>query len=162
MGRRPAPRRADPKARTWIGFLLVAVVLSVYGGRVVQLQGVDPESLADRAAAEGKVTVPLVARRGQITDRFGEPLATSIDGLAISVDPSQTKEDANELATLFARRLGVDYFTVLKRLRGDGYFRLCRPPGPGNVGQRCGRGSQRGWLQGHLHRGRSGARLPGP
>lgn len=122
VGRRPAPRRADPKARTWIGFLLVAVVLSVYGGRVVQLQGVDPESLADRAAAEGKVTVPLVARRGQITDRFGEPLATSIDGLAISVDPSQTKEDANELATLFARRLGVDYFTVLKRLRGDGYF----------------------------------------
>lgn len=98
------------------------MLLSVFGGRVIQLQAVDPESLAARAAAEGKVTVPLVARRGEISDRFGEPLATSIDGLAISVDPSQTKAHANELATLFARRLDVDYFTTLKRLRGDGYF----------------------------------------
>ncbi|MFZ2503895.1 MAG: penicillin-binding protein 2 [Nocardioides sp.] len=101
---------------------MIAVILSVYAGRLVQLQVLDPQSLATMAAEEGRVEVPLVARRGEITDRFGEPLATSIDGLAISVDPAQTAALAPELATLFAQRLGADYFTVLRRLRGDGHF----------------------------------------
>ncbi len=105
-----------------MGFLVIAMLLSIYGGRLIQLQAIDPESLAARATAESKVVVPLVARRGEITDRYGEPLATSIDGLAISVDPELTRAHAAELATLFSRRLNVDYFTTLKRLRGDGHF----------------------------------------
>ncbi len=115
-------RRGRPHRRLWVGFVIIAMVLSLYGGRLLQLQGVDPGAYAARAAAESRVTVPLPARRGEILDRFGEPLATSVDGLAIAADPALTKADAPELATLFATRLNVDYFTVLERLRGAGRF----------------------------------------
>ncbi len=98
------------------------MVLSLYGGRLLQLQGLDPGAYAARAAAESRVTVPLAARRGEILDRNGEPLATSVNGLAIAVDPALTKNVAPELAKFFATRLDVDYFTVLRRLRGDGHF----------------------------------------
>ena len=50
--------------RLRIGFVLIAMVLSFFGARLVQLQGVDPGSYAAMAAAEGAVRVPLVAERG--------------------------------------------------------------------------------------------------
>ena len=56
------------------------MVLSVFGGRLVQLQGIDPNSYAEMAAAEGMVQVVLPAKRGDILDRNGEPLAESVDG----------------------------------------------------------------------------------
>ena len=115
-------RRGAPHLRLRVGFVLIAMVLSLYGGRLLQLQGVDPGAYAARAAAESRVTVPLAARRGEILDRYGEPLATSVDGLSIAADPALTRAVAPELATLFATRLNVDYFTLLKRLRGDGRF----------------------------------------
>ncbi len=115
-------RRGAPAARLRVGFVIVAMVLSLYGGRLLQLQGVDPGSYAAMAAAETRAEVPLAARRGEILDRNGEPLATSVNGLAVFVDPTLTKAVAPELAKFFANRLGVDYFTVLKRLREDDHF----------------------------------------
>ena len=56
------------------------MVLSVFGARLFQLQGVDPESYAAMAAAEGAVDGVLPAERGDILDRNGEPLAESVDG----------------------------------------------------------------------------------
>lgn len=109
-------------ARLRVGFIIIAMVLSLYGGRLLQLQGVDPGSYAELAAAESRQTVPLAARRGEILDRNGEPLATSVNGLAIAVDPALTRDKAAEMAKFFATRLEVDYFTVLKRLRADGHF----------------------------------------
>ena len=100
-----------------VGFVLIAMVLSVFGARLVQLQGVDPRSYAQMAAAEGSVTVPLPATRGEILDRNGEPLAESVDGRMIVADPAVTEKVAPELATLLSERLGVDYFETLERLR---------------------------------------------
>ncbi|WP_312856422.1 peptidoglycan D,D-transpeptidase FtsI family protein [Nocardioides pelophilus] len=121
---RPRPARsrlrASPQLRLRIGFLLIAMVLSVFAARLVQLQGVDPEKYADMAAAEGSVTVLLPATRGEILDRNGEPLAESIDGRMIVADPALTAEDAPELATFLAKRLQIDYFQVLERLRVEG------------------------------------------
>ena len=48
--------------RLRIGFVLIAIVLSFFGARLVQLQGVDPRSYAAMAAAEGAATVPLRGR----------------------------------------------------------------------------------------------------
>ncbi|MGL5811148.1 MAG: peptidoglycan D,D-transpeptidase FtsI family protein [Nocardioides sp.] len=121
QAKRPRGHRVST-ARLRIGFIVVAMVLSLYGGRLLQLQGLDPEAYAARASAESRVTVPLPARRGDIVDRNGEPLATSVDGLAIAVDPRQTRDKAPELARFFATRLDVDYFTILERLRGKGKF----------------------------------------
>ena len=126
--RRPAPR-ATPKAtqrrgpvhiRLRVGFILVAMVLSVFGGRLVQLQGIDPHSYAAMAAAENVVDVVLPAERGEILDRDGEALADSSDGLMVLADPKQTKKDAPAIAAFLAKELGVDYASALAKLRKDG------------------------------------------
>ncbi|QZY30875.1 penicillin-binding protein 2 [Nocardioides coralli] len=96
------------------------MVLSVFGARLVQLQGIDPKAYAEMAAAEGMVEVSLPAQRGSILDRNGEPLARSVDGLMVAADPKLTADQAPELAKFLANRLEVDYFTILPRLREEG------------------------------------------
>ena len=60
------PRRGAPHLRLRIGFVLIAMVLSVFGARLVQLQGIDPGSYAAMAAAESMQDVVLPATRGDI------------------------------------------------------------------------------------------------
>jgi cell division protein FtsI (penicillin-binding protein 3) len=132
QGSRPRPtpprqrrRRGRPRARLRgtslirlrITFLLIAMVVSVFAARLFQLQGVDAKAYVAKARAEGVVTVSLPADRGEITDRNGVPLAESVDGLMVVADPTLTVEHASEIATIIARRLHVDYFDVLQRLR---------------------------------------------
>ena len=59
--------------RLRIGFLLIAMVVSVFAARLFQLQGVDAQAYVAKARAEGAVTVTLPATRGTITDRNGVP-----------------------------------------------------------------------------------------
>ncbi len=110
-------RRGGPAFRLRVGFLLIAIVMSVFAGRLVQLQAVDPREYARMAAQEGEEEVVLPAERGDIVDRDGEPLADSVDGLMVVADPSLTAQDAPELAAFLSRELDLDYFTVLDRLR---------------------------------------------
>jgi cell division protein FtsI (penicillin-binding protein 3) len=112
--------RGSPLFRLRFGFVVIAMVLSVFGARLVQLQGVDPKAYAEMAAAEGMVEVTLPATRGDILDRNGKPLAESIDGLMVVADPALTADRAPELAKFLANRLDVDYFTILPRLREEG------------------------------------------
>jgi cell division protein FtsI (penicillin-binding protein 3) len=102
-----------------VGLIVLAMVVSVFGVRLVQLQGLDPKAYAAKADAEGLVTVPLPATRGAITDRNGVALAESVSGLMIVADPKRTDPHAEEIARILANRLGLDYFDVLKRLRKD-------------------------------------------
>jgi cell division protein FtsI (penicillin-binding protein 3) len=99
------------------GFVFIAVVLSFFGARLIQLQGIEPEKYATLAASTGgTVTVELPARRGDILDRNGRPLAESVDGRMVVADPLQTRKVAPELARFLARRLPIDYFKTLQRL----------------------------------------------
>ena len=82
--------RGSPQLRLRVGFVMIAMVLSLFGARLVQLQGLDPGSYAAMAAAEGTVDVVLPAERGDILDRNGQPLAASIDGLMVVGDPTLT------------------------------------------------------------------------
>src|SRR5262245_33187308 len=118
--RRVTPRgalRGSPQLRLRLGFLIIAMVLSVFGARLVQLQGVDPNAYAAMAAAEGTVTLALPAERGDILDRNGQPLADSVDGEMVVADPQFTREHAPELARFLATRLDIDYCETLKALR---------------------------------------------
>jgi len=110
--------RGAPLVRLRIGFVLIAMVLSFFGARLVQLQGVDPQAYAVRAAAEGGVRVTLAAERGDILDRNGIPLADSVEGKMVIADPSLTADRATELAQLLSDRLSIDYFKTLTALRG--------------------------------------------
>jgi cell division protein FtsI (penicillin-binding protein 3) len=93
------------------------MVVSVFAARLFQLQGVDAATYVARARAEGVVTVTLPAQRGAITDRNGTPLAESAEGLMLVADPTLTRAHARGIATIIARRLDVDYFELLDRLR---------------------------------------------
>ncbi len=118
--RPPGRLRGSPMFRLRFGFVVIAMVLSVFGARLVQLQGVDPKAYAAMAAAEGMVEVDLPAERGDILDRNGEQLAASIDGRMVVADPLMTADQAPELAKFLSDRLDVDYFTILPRLREEG------------------------------------------
>ena len=130
-------RRGAPQVRLRLGFVVIAMVLSVFGARLVQLQGVDPNSYAAMAAAEGLVEVDLPAERGDILDRNGEPLADSVDGLMVVANPEMTAERAPELARFLYRELDVD------------------------AGDRGRRGCRAGRVRGARHPPRPAARLPG-
>jgi len=115
-------RRGAPQLRLRVGFVVIAMALSVFGARLVQLQGLDPNSYAAMAAAEGLVEVDLPASRGDILDRNGKPLADSVDGLMVVADPALTADRAPQLARFLYRRLDVDYVSTLAKLRADDRF----------------------------------------
>lgn len=127
MGRTPATKattrgaaRGRAHLRLRVGLIVIAIILSVFAARLIQLQGFDPHSYAAAAEKENLVDVVLPAERGEITDRNGEPLADSSDGLMVIADPALTSQYAPQLATLLANRLHLDYPTTLSKLRKQG------------------------------------------
>ncbi|HEX6249671.1 MAG TPA: penicillin-binding protein 2 [Nocardioidaceae bacterium] len=117
MSQRGRSLRGTSLLRLRVGFVLIAMVVSVFGARLFQLQGIDAKAYAARAEAVGLQSVTLPATRGAIRDRNGEPLAESADGLMVVADPTMTADDAQEIAKIVARHLDVDYFEMLERLR---------------------------------------------
>ena len=118
--RRPrrSSRRGATILRLRVGLILIAMIVSVFAARLFQLQGIDAQVYVAKAEAEGGVvSIDLPATRGAITDRNGVPLAESVDGLMLVADPTLTKQHASEIATIVGRRLQVDYFELLTRLR---------------------------------------------
>ncbi|MBA2739784.1 MAG: penicillin-binding protein 2 [Nocardioidaceae bacterium] len=105
------------QVRIRVVFLITAFVLSLFAARLVQLQGVDAAAYASMAAQEGTRLVELHAERGVIRDRDGEELATSVDGVALTADPTMTADDAPEIAAVLRRVVGMDYFRTIEMLR---------------------------------------------
>ena len=154
--------RGSPQLRLRFGFLVIAMVLSVFGARLVQLQGVDPNAYAAMAAAEGTVTLDLPAERGDILDRNGRPLADSVDGAMVVADPAADPGQG-------ARARQVPGRPARRRLLRDPQgaapegqaVRLHRPPRAGQQGRGRGRRRRGGRLRGPRHPPRPGPRLPG-
>lgn len=108
--------RGRPTFRLRIGFLAIAVVVSLLGARLLQLQGVGAEKYAALAAAESNRTMVLPAKRGDIVDRNGELLASSVDGRMLVANPQETAENAHSIAVLLQDSLNLDYATLLDAL----------------------------------------------
>jgi cell division protein FtsI (penicillin-binding protein 3) len=108
--RRPPPPRfklGQATRRLRVGFLVVAFIMSVFAGRLVQLQGVEAESYANAAFRERLREVTLRATRGEITDASGVPLATTVDTVAVTADPMMTRDNAGQIAETLAPILDV-------------------------------------------------------
>ncbi|MFL6022562.1 MAG: peptidoglycan D,D-transpeptidase FtsI family protein [Marmoricola sp.] len=112
--------RGSSELRLRGGLILIAIILSVFGVRLFELQGLDPKAYAKLADAQGLVTVPLPATRGEITDRNGVPLAETVTGMMVVADPARTRANAEPIARILANRLHLDYFDVLSSLRKTG------------------------------------------
>ena len=97
--------------------LIIAFLLSLFAARLFQLQGVDANAYAAKAAEEGTQQIALHADRGEILDRNGDALATSVDARAITADPTMTEDDAPAIASVLSKRLDLDYFTLVEKLR---------------------------------------------
>ncbi|MEU4197528.1 penicillin-binding transpeptidase domain-containing protein [Kribbella sp. NPDC026611] len=125
-------RLGRPAVRLRLTFGVMAFVLSLFAGRLVLLQGVDPDSYAQAATKENTRPFILHASRGTIEDRNGVELAVSEDAVAITADPSQTKPVAQQLAAIIAAKVpGTTTSKLVTDLTGKGRFtRLARQVPP--------------------------------
>lgn len=99
-----------PALRLRMTFGVMAFVLSLFAGRLILLQGVDPDSYALAATKENTKPFVLHANRGSILDRNGIPLSVSEDALLITADPTQTAPVATQLATILTSKIpGTPY-----------------------------------------------------
>jgi len=131
---RSAPRLGSPDRRLRITLLAVLFVLSLFVGRLVQIQGLDASALAAEALGNRlqEHTVPAV--RGDITDADGVVLAGTVERRNVTVDQRVVGEyrkrvgdtvqtvgvqgAAEDLAPL----LGLEVQEVAERITGDRPF----------------------------------------
>ena len=101
-------------------FLLVAL-----GGRLFQLQVVNGEEYASRAASDRTVEVPLPAPRGLVFDREGRPVAVNVPSWTVKVRPADLPESRIRVVLgRVARIIGGDARAMRERLdafRGSPY-----------------------------------------
>ena len=112
----PGTGRGSAHNRLRVFLVVITMVVSVFGVRLFQLQGLDPKAYAARAQQAGAATVVLPARRGTILDRKGVALAESVDGLMLIADPKVTTKYGGMIARILADELGLDYFDVRAKL----------------------------------------------
>jgi cell division protein FtsI (penicillin-binding protein 3) len=111
----------DPRRRVTAVGILVAMVLSLFAGRLIQLQGLEASAYAESASAERLRTVSILATRGAITDVHGVALATTVDAVNITADQNQVADPLSVAAAL-APVVGVDMEVLRTRLTGDAVY----------------------------------------
>jgi cell division protein FtsI (penicillin-binding protein 3) len=110
--------RGDPKRRLGITLLCIVFVLSLFAGRLVQLQGMESAHYRELATTEREETNKLPAMRGSITAADGTVLAMTVETYLVYADPplipaSQQESVANQLGPL----LQVPVATLLNLLQ---------------------------------------------
>jgi cell division protein FtsI (penicillin-binding protein 3) len=125
-GTRP-PRRprtlvlGDPSRRLRAACVVLAILMSLVVGRLLQLQAVDAPGYAARAEAGRLHTVDLPAQRGDITDVNGNVLAESVAAVDITADQTLVTDPLTEAMEL-APVLGVDAGSLVSSLTGSKRF----------------------------------------
>jgi cell division protein FtsI (penicillin-binding protein 3) len=110
-------RLRDPVRRLNVGLLLITFVLSLFAGRLVQLQGIASAGYARQAMQQRLVKIDLPAVRGEIADAQGQPLAMTVDARAIYADPSRVDPARRaQIARTLASILDLNPAAVLKVL----------------------------------------------
>jgi cell division protein FtsI (penicillin-binding protein 3) len=118
-GRAPPP--ALPRFRAPIVYAILALALTALVGRSLWLQRVDNQFLQDQGSARYSREIELPAHRGQIVDRFGEPLAISTPVKSLWAFPSHFDASPAALAAL-ARLLGTSPDAITKKIEAADDF----------------------------------------
>ncbi|WXK61484.1 penicillin-binding transpeptidase domain-containing protein [Nonomuraea sp. N2-4H] len=130
--RRPPPRPplvlrlGNPRRRINIGLIGMTFVLSIFAGRLIQMQGLDAK-VYEAAAAEQRVqTVAIPAKRGSITDVKGHYLAVTREARDLSIDPTKVPSGKRaEVASVLAQQLGKSEQEIAAKLaRTDTRYQL--------------------------------------
>jgi cell division protein FtsI (penicillin-binding protein 3) len=133
--RTPARRGTDVSRRLVLGRTLLVIALVAAGLKLVQVQTLEAAELSARAERQRVVKLDIVAERGPITDRNGNPLAFSVRVKTLSAQPNRITADRTAvgedpdlrrqaMATHIATVLGdqVVEQELLEKLRSDRTF----------------------------------------
>ena len=97
----------------------IAFILTLFGGRLVQLQGMDAGTFRALAKDEQVKTEPLTGVRGTIFDATGQPLAMTLQTITVTADPAMMQPaEMPEYAARLAGPLGLTSQQVLAKLQG--------------------------------------------
>ncbi|MBO0820471.1 MAG: penicillin-binding protein 2, partial [Nocardiopsaceae bacterium] len=107
--------RGDPGRRLGVTLLAIAFVLTLFAGRLVQIQGMESGAYKSLSEAERLTTTPLPAVRGSITGSDGQVLAMTIEKYTVTADPPLVT-DKPVAAQQLAGPLGQPAATILKLL----------------------------------------------
>ncbi|MFD6532203.1 penicillin-binding transpeptidase domain-containing protein [Streptomyces sp. NPDC060184] len=139
---RPAPRSlrlGNPRPRLRLVSLGLTLVMLVFTARLLQVQAVDAHAYSAKAKENRYLEYTVAAERGEITDRNGIALATSVDAYDITADPkmftpaeSKIPDAPEQAAALLAPILGKDADTLTAQLSkpGSRYTVLARRQTP--------------------------------
>jgi cell division protein FtsI (penicillin-binding protein 3) len=92
--------------RLRIGLAMMLLLLLVLGGRLFQIQGLDPDGMAQAAVDNRSRSFPVAPLRGDLLDAEGDVLATSVQRFHITVDQQNVLDEFkritpnNELVTV--------------------------------------------------------------
>ncbi|MGW3113019.1 peptidoglycan D,D-transpeptidase FtsI family protein [Streptomyces sp. NPDC001091] len=121
---KPALRLGSPRPRLRLVGLALALVLTAFTVRLLQVQAVDASTYSAKAQQNRFVAHTLTAERGGITDRNGVALAVSEDAYDITADPMmfgseqlKISDGPEQAAALLAPILGQDQEALVKKLR---------------------------------------------
>ncbi|WP_459077256.1 peptidoglycan D,D-transpeptidase FtsI family protein [Actinomadura chokoriensis] len=104
-----------------VGLLAVAFVLSLFAGRLVQLQTIESGKYTEEAMRQRMQEITLPAVRGDITDAKGNPLAMTVEARAIYADPSLIRSGKRQaVVNALAPTLGLNPATLMKQLSKTG------------------------------------------
>jgi cell division protein FtsI (penicillin-binding protein 3) len=111
-------QRGQPGRRVGITLLTIAIVLTLFAGRLVQLQGTESTYYKTAAAAEQVQVNPLPALRGTIYGSNGQPLAMTLETYTVTADPPMIADAYKPAAAQdLAGPLGLSAAKVLDMLR---------------------------------------------
>ncbi|MGI5449318.1 peptidoglycan D,D-transpeptidase FtsI family protein [Streptomyces sp. CA-243310] len=144
--RRPAPARTahtirlgNPKPRLRLVGVGLTLVMIAFVVRLLQVQAVDASAYSAKASENRFTSYTLAAERGEITDRKGVALATSVDAYDITADPkmfsaqeSKAPDAPAQAAALLAPILGKDAKEIARLLetKNSRYVILARRQTP--------------------------------
>ena len=102
--------------------MLICVLLSLFAGRLVQLQGLDASTYAAASGTDDLRPVALPAMRGPILDRDGDLLARSAEAFHLTVDQTLVANPAAYALQLDGLLPG-DARAIQRALTGDKRFK---------------------------------------
>jgi cell division protein FtsI (penicillin-binding protein 3) len=111
----------DVRRRGTALLIATAIIASLFATRLVDLQAVRGEALADAALSQRLRTLEVPAYRGSILDRTGQPLAVTVEARNITADQTLI-EDPAAVAVELAPILEVPQDVLADRLSGDKRF----------------------------------------
>lgn len=119
--------RTDSRARALVLLVLLSLVATGIGARLVWWHVLDRDHLTEMALAQLNQEQTIPAARGEIVDANGVLLATSVELQSVFAVPPVTRdEDPGRAAELLGPILGMDSATLYETLSGQGQWAWLR------------------------------------